>query len=447
MLRSRRNFLRKAAAGSGILIGPARAFGAASSPCRPTNPAGSASIAVTKSESIPDALFEKAEPISMAEWTGRQVRGVSAAEVRDYAPAGFKGELKPSPPHADGNPNHAVIVSWERGKHRLVFWHEASYDPWIELPNGVSLCNQFFEGNSGWAELFNNNGRRERNSFVSIVQSGPDRVWVRWNYFCVNKDDDSHPALHGTEDYITHANGLVWRRLTYSTLMADRPEGYSWQPIDFFALAPSGTTWSDLFEKDQEHGDCHVASALDAYSDLRYDVYWSEGSPPRRRGNKQMLLDISHSNGLALVMPLTAGCLFTILGASSGFPSAKSQIVDHSFSDTGGWGWGSRRWDHWPIGWVNAQAHEYTPGSPYAYHFSPFSHYIVNKPLVDAHRDYAVEARDMDLNRWTERHVFYTLTGVGRDLESIRGLAKRWLDRGPACASPQSVSDLKWPAD
>ena len=36
---------------------------------------------------------------------------------------------------------------------------------------GVALCNQFFEGNNGWAELFNNNGRRERNSFMDVVQA------------------------------------------------------------------------------------------------------------------------------------------------------------------------------------------------------------------------------------------------------------------------------------
>jgi hypothetical protein len=52
----------------------------------------------------------------------------------------------------------------------------------------------------------------------------------------------------------------------------------------------------------------------------------------------------------------------------------------------------------------------------------------------------------MDLNRWTERHIFYTLTGVGRDLESIRVLAKNWLDQGPACATPQSVARLAWPS-
>jgi len=391
----------------------------------------------------PDPLYEKPAAITMAELAKRKIEGVAAVEVNDYAPGGFKGELQPSPPHADLNPKKALIVLWENWTHRLVFSHEASYDPWMELPNGVGLCNQFFEGNTGWAELFNNNGRRERNSFVDIIQSGHQRVWVRWNYFCVNKDDDSHPALRGTEDYITFPNGVVWRRLTYATLMAEKPEGYSWQPIDFFALAPRGTTWKDLFPPDEQHGDYHVGSVLGAYSDQRYDVYWDDSGKPRRTGDKQLLRQIARSPGFAMVMPFKAGHLFTIMGASSGFPSEKSQIVDHSFNDTGGWGWLSARWDHWPIGWLNAQEHGYKPGSLYPYHFGPFSHYIVNKPIENAHEDFPVEARDMELNRWTERHVYYTLTGVRPDLDSIRRLARQWLDKGDACARPESVADLR----
>ena len=116
------------------------------------------------------------------------------------------------------------------------------------------LCNQFFESNNGWAELFNNMGRRERNSFVDIVQGGPDRVWVRWNYFCVNKDDDTHPGLRGTEDYIAYPNGFVWRRLTYRTLAAGKLKATVVSRSTSLP-APSGTEWKDLFPRDQQHRD------------------------------------------------------------------------------------------------------------------------------------------------------------------------------------------------
>jgi len=383
----------------------------------------------------------------MAELARRPIQDIAVVEVNDYMPGRFIGEVTPSPPHADLNPKKAVIIVWKDRTHQVVFSHETSYDPYMELPNGVALCNQFFEGNKGWAELFNNNGRKERNSFVDVIQGGPRRVWVRWNYFCVNQDDDSHPALRGTEDYIAYPNGLMWRRLTYTSMMPGKPEGYSWQPIDYFALAPNGTTWKDLFPQDPQCGDYHVGTVLDAYSDKRYEKFWDDNGKPRRIGDAQLLLDISHSRGLAIVMPLKAGILFTILGAPSGFPSEKSQVVDHSFNDTGGYGWGATRWDHWPIGWENAQEHEYIPGSsPYPYHFGPFSHYIVNQALKDGPKDYGTEADDMDLNRWSERHVYYTLTGLAHDIESVRHLARQWLDKGAECARAESIADLRWPS-
>jgi hypothetical protein len=66
----------------------------------------------------------------------------------------------------------------------------------------------------------------------------------------------------------------------------------------------------------------------------------------------------------------------------------------------------------------------------------------VNHPLKDGPKDYAREANDMELNRWSERHVYYTLTGMGRDMESIRRLARRWLEKGHTCATPEGIEGL-----
>ncbi|HZP05137.1 MAG TPA: hypothetical protein VFB43_09570 [Terracidiphilus sp.] len=44
--------------------------------------------------------------------------------------------------------------------------------------------------------------------------------------------------------------------------------------------------------------------------------------------------------------------------------------------------------------------------------------------------------------RWSERHVYYTLAGTAGDIESIRKLARCWLDKGAACANPAGVEDL-----
>jgi hypothetical protein len=249
------------------------------------------------------------------------------------------------------------------------------------------------------------------------------------------------PALRGTEDYITYPNGLIWRRLTYETLIPDKPEGYSWQPIDFFALAPAGTEWNDLFEKNLA-SDYRVAVALDVYSNQQYEVFWSTEGNVRRSGDAEQLWSISKSKGFALVMPFKAGYGFVVIGEKSGFPSFKNQILDNSFRDTGGWGWGAQRWDHWPVGWVNAQEHRYAPGSPYPYHFGPLSHFMVPFRLYD-YEQYKGACADMEHNRWSERRVFYTLSGVARDFNEIRKVGKKWLVQGTRCAAPESIRRLR----
>ena len=416
----------------------------------------SISAAKLRAADGPDAIFEKPAPITMAELSQKKIEGVAAVEVNDYAPCGYKGELTPSPPHADLNPKKAVIIVWEKNKNRFIFSHEASYCPWLELPNGVGMCNQFFESNLGWAELMNDCGRRERNSFVDIIHAGPDYAWVRWTYFCVNIEDNVKPGLQpglwGTEDYIAYPNGLVLRRFTYCSMQPDKVDGYSCQPIDFFSLIPAGVRWETLLPRDAEHGDYHVAAVVDAYSDKRYDVYWADPGPgprdiccgkARRSGDAALLQRISQSKGYALVMPFKEGCLFSAVGESSGIAPGQGQVADNSFKDTAGCGWISWELDHWPIGWTNAQGHTRQPDSPYPYCICQLSHYLTPHRLGSYDPDYLELTKDMEHNKWTERHVFYQLLGVGKDCESIRRLSRKWLDQGEKCATAASIADLK----
>ena len=400
----------------------------------------------------PDPIFEKQVPITMAELAKRKIDKVAAVEVSDYAYPGYtKGEF-----NADVNPRKAVIVSWERSPHQFVFAHEASYCPLMMVPSGVGLCNQFFESNRGWGELFNDSGRKERNSFVDIVQAGPQRAWVRWNYYCVNREHDRQPCIRGVEDYIAYPNGLVWRRLCYDSLMPDKPDGYSIMPIDFFSTIPPGVDWSTMVLRDEAHGDYHVAAVLDAASEKRYDLFWRVGKQPevdgkpspqaRRIGDNKLLQEIAKSPlGFAMVFPAKGGLMpFVVIGHASGFDRKKSQVVDHSkeHGDTGGWGWGNVEVDHWPVGWINSQCHIREPDSPYPYCICMLSHYIAD-PQMPSKRYYWVLADYMELNRWTEKHVYYALQGVGKDFESIRAVAKAWLEKGAQCATPESVEGLK----
>lgn len=390
------------------------------------------------------ALFALALGVSSA--LSGAGRSVTVEKVGHYSPGKYDGPLDPSPPHADLNPHRAVIVRWSDFDQTFVFSHEASYCPYIELPTGAAMSNQFFEGNLGEAELMNNLGRKERNSFVDIVESTRDRVWVRWSYFAVNMHDDSQPRLRGTEDYFAYANGLILRRASYVSMIPSEVVGYSTMPVELFGIAPKGAVLADLFNRDEAHGDYLTLVAMDLFSDRRYGIYWDESGQVRRQGDDATMDRIAHSLGFALVMPFRDGYLFAILGEASGFPAANSQLIDHCTPGAkGGAGWGVGRWDHWPIGWLNSQTSYWKPGSAYPYSFGSIGHFLVpaGKEIRTFWEDYSGLCKDMDFNRWTENRVFCVLLGRAKDWESIRSIGRKWLGKGAACQQPDSVADLR----
>src|SRR5262245_12076153 len=185
-----------------------------------------------------------------------QPASVTVREVKDYVFGAYRGAF-PSPPSADGNPRKAYIVTWRDRPYRFVFSHEGSYCPWFELADGSGVCFQFFEGNEGWAELFNQFGRLERNSFVEMVDGGPKRAHVRWNYFGVNQQSGER-AYQATEDFYFLANGLVLRRQAYVSLLPKRHEGYAREPIELIGMCPMGKTWRDVLQTDNSSGERHA---------------------------------------------------------------------------------------------------------------------------------------------------------------------------------------------
>lgn len=393
----------------------------------------------------PDPVFEKPAPVTMADLAKRSAPAVAAREVNDYAPGHYTGALTPSPPHADMNAKKAVVVLWKDSPCRFVFSHEASYCPILELPNGAGMGNQLFEANMGDAELFNSMGRKEKNSFIDIVQCGPERVWVRWNYFAVHKDDDTQPRLRGTEDYFAYPNGLILRRATYESLMPNDMVGYSTQPVELYGVLPPGAHLKDFLSRDISHGDYHTMSVLDLYSNRRYDIYWAETGGLRRKGDDTTLAAITQSPGCALVIPFRDRLLFAVLGTASGFSPKYNQFVDHCTPEAaGGVGWGQGRWDHWPIGWLNSQVHDWKPGSPYATHFGSVGQFLVpeGKRLKSFRKDYPEYVKDMTFNRWTEKRVFYVLLGSATNSSEIRRIGRNWLDKGTGCAQPESIADI-----
>jgi hypothetical protein len=378
--------------------------------------------------------FRLAPPVTVAALDGAKSGGVSVAEVSDYVFGGYRGELRPSPPHADINPRKAFVVFWRDFDYRLVFSHEASYCPWIELRSGAALSYQFFEGNKGWAELFNDPGRRERNSFVDVIESGPRRVWVRWTYLGVNMETGA-AAFRGTEDFWAYPNGLVLRRQRYESLMPGDVRGYAREPIELIVMSPVGKLWFDVLRPEPAGDEWRAFTGLDAFTGARTDIFWKRAPRPkqpwagtsRRTGSPWRAMD--DARGFAGVIPLRGGSPFFAIGDASGFPAATTRLKEHSDKATGGWGWRTLTWDHWPVGWLNSQAHDADEESykKYPSHFAPFGLDLWSMPDEE-----------------TERRDFYSLLGVGgADAEAVRRLARDWLKGGAARATdPERVARL-----
>jgi hypothetical protein len=356
---------------------------------------------------------------------------VKVSEANDYVFGGYQGNFT-SPPSADGDPRRAIIVSWSDFPDRkFVFCHEGSYCPWFELSDGSGVCFQFFEGNDGWAELFNQFGRMEKNSFVEIVDPGPKQAHLRWTYFGVNQNTGER-AYKAVEDFYALPNGLVLRRQAYRSLMRQRHEGYAREPIEMIGMCPVGKLWKDVLQTDEKTGERHALAALDPFSQKRHDVYWKAKpdtlweATPRRHGCDWK--EIDDSAGVVLIVPMRAGAIFCAFGAASGYDAKATRIKEHSFSDTGGSAWVSSCWDHWPIGWLNSQGHPVDAASlkKYPNHFSPAGMDLFALP-----------------NEQVERGEYWSLCGVAEgaaDLEPVRELARRWLSNAPK--DPAVVANL-----
>jgi hypothetical protein len=386
--------------------------------------------AETTNDVAVSAQFSKHHAISVEEWGQEKTEGVSVREVSDYVFGNYRGEF-PSPPHADLNPKRAYIVRWKDFPFRFVFTHEGSYCPWFEFTDGSGVCYQFLEGNDGWAELFNNWGRQERNSFVEVIESGPQRVWIRWTYFGVNMEK-GQPAYHATEDFWAYPNGLILRRQTYESLIPNETKGYAREPIEMIGLCPVGKRWFDVLKVIPETEERHALAVLDPFSDKRYDVFWKPkpgtvmDSTHRQSGCDWK--EFENAVGVALVIPLVEGAPFCIYGDASGFDHKYTRNKEHTFPGHGN-NWGSSSWDHWPIGWLNSQAHPVDEDSLMLYpnHFSP------------AGMDFFALA-----NEESARGVYYSLLGVGgNDLEAVREIARKWLNKGESAVGwPDSPADL-----
>jgi hypothetical protein len=366
-----------------------------------------------------------------ASWAG----DVTVSDVNNYVYGNYQGSYSPNPPHADGNPKHAVVVSWSDANFRLVFDHEASYCPFFELPSGGGCSYQFWEGNDGVAELMNQYGRMEQNSSVQVLSQGPNGAHIQWTYYGVNVSTGQR-YYQGVEDFYAMPNGLVLRRQAYTSLQPSSHYGYSREPIELIGMAPRNQTWADVLQTDPNTGARHALAVLDPFSTNQYNVYWTPtagtvwDSAHSRDGTAATWAALNNSAGTAIALPMKGGSAFTIFGDASGFAHDLTNLKEHTYGDSApAEVWGSCSWDHWPIGWVNSQGH------------------VVDSSTLPLYPN-AYSPMGMDLfamsDQQAQQGVYYSIIGVGsEDNEAIRTLANEWLTMGSSqIFDPASIAQL-----
>jgi hypothetical protein len=201
----------------------------------------------------------------------------------------------------------------------------------------------------------------EQHSFVDIIESGPQRVWIRWTYLDVDEQGDP-PVLRGADDFVTYTLGIVWGRQTYQTFYPARDDAQCASPLDFFTTIPASVHYSDLMPKDAQREDYLAGAFLDVYSNRQYNVNWDKSDKPgwtgpyyARRSGEEWFLDIERSPGRAAVQTYRDGLAYCTFGDASGYLAERTQLWDNSHPDTSPCNWGNVKMIHWPVGWVNSR--------------------------------------------------------------------------------------------
>ena len=260
---------------------------------------------------------------------------VSVNVTANYTIPSYSGAL-----HADNNPGRAVIVSWPGRDARFVFWHEASYVPFWEFPNGSGANYQFFEGANGSGELFNMYGRMDKNSNVEIVENSSKMIIVKWWYYDVNKDTGARVG-YAEEFFYFFPNGLVLRQMELKS-------GHSFEPMEVMIINPANTYWWDNVPK--EGSSYHVSAAIDIYSGEKRD-HW--GIPTDNinkafyNGTGADIRAIEDAEGVLFRSYLkNYPDVFVAYGTNS-------LVTRGDIIELGEWEY--PHFVHWPIGWMNSE--------------------------------------------------------------------------------------------
>lgn len=223
-----------------------------------------------------------------------------------------------------------VLVRFDDGGHKFVFWRGTSYIPCWVTSNGIWYTNEFCEtskgGTEGCAEPISD--KQTRYSHVRILESTPARVVVHWRYALTDVHYRiAHPDPNtgwpdwADEYYVIYPDAVAVRKIVLWTSRLD-----VWHEFqESIILNPPGTRPEDNLE---------IAALSVANLDGESaDYVWDEPGKPRLTGQVPDLC-IEVVNLKAPQRP------FLIIAPD-----------EASLGIFGGHAPGSRFnwWDHWPI--------------------------------------------------------------------------------------------------
>jgi hypothetical protein len=223
-----------------------------------------------------------------------------------------------------------VLVRFDDGGHKFVFWRGTSYIPCWVTENGIWYTNEFCEtsegGTEGCAEPISD--KQTRYSHVRVLESTDARVVVHWRYaltdvhYRIAHPDPKTGWPDWADEYYTiYPDAVAVRKIV---LWTSRPD--VWHELqEAIILNPPGTRPEDNLE---------IAALSIANLDGKAaDYVWSEPGNPR------------------LTEPVPNACIEVINLKSPRRPFLMIAPEEASIGIFGGHAPGSRFnwWDHWPI--------------------------------------------------------------------------------------------------
>jgi hypothetical protein len=223
-----------------------------------------------------------------------------------------------------------VLVRFDDGGHRFVFWRGTSYIPCWVTTNGIWYTNEFCEtskgGTEGCAEPISD--KQTRYSHVRILESTPARAVVHWRYALTDVHYRiAHPDPNtgwpdwADEYYIIYPDAVAVRKIV---LWTSRPD--IWHEFqESIILNPPGTRPEDNLET--------AALSIANLDGQCADYVWDKPGEPRLTGKVPDL------------------CIEVVNLKAPQRPFLMIAPDEASLGIFGGHAPGSRFnwWDHWPI--------------------------------------------------------------------------------------------------